>query len=127
MVSTETTDSLKQAFKELLDAEIELNRPQEDVVTLSACQSVRNSMKHMMRCFLDAHTLPVKENASLTDLRDQCMQINPMFAGIDLRDIECKGIDHAHCDGRYCLAIENVAICLTTANKLKSLVAEELK
>jgi len=127
MITNEMNNSLKQAFRDLLNAQIELNRPQEDVVTLSACQSVRNSMKQIMQVYLNGHGIPIKENESLADLHDSCLKINSSFAGVDLSNVECKGIGHAHCDGKYCLTIENVNSCIIGANQLKSLVWEELK
>jgi hypothetical protein len=52
MITQEISDSLKKAYKDLFNAENELSRPMEDVVTLSACQSVRNSMKQIMELYL---------------------------------------------------------------------------
>ena len=52
MNTLEFRNSLKQAEQALLSAESELNRPHEDVVTLSACQSVRTSMRDMMQLIL---------------------------------------------------------------------------
>ena len=127
MITKEISNSLKQACQELLNAETELNRPMEDVVTLSACQSVRNSMKQIMEIYLTGQSVEIKGNASLHDLHDSCLKINRSFADVDLSNIECKGTDHAHCDGKYCLTIENVNNCITAANQLKSLVWQELK
>jgi hypothetical protein len=127
MITKEINDSLRHAYRDLLNAEIELNRPQEDVVTLSACNAVRNSMKQMMQLYLAALLIPAKENPSLAELLDQCVKANQSFDKIDLGNIECKGIDHAHCDGRYCLSVDNVSDCLTAANQLKTLVWKEFK
>ncbi len=51
MITEEIRNSFMQANQVLLQAQTELNRPHEDVVTLSACQSVRASMKQMMHLY----------------------------------------------------------------------------
>ena len=126
MITNEISSSLKQAFYELQNAETELNRPLEDVVTLSACQAVRNSMKQIMHIYLKTHAVAAKEGASLSELLDSCIRLNSSFSGIDVTNIECKG-DHANCNGKYCLSIESVAGCLNAANRLKDLIWWELK
>ncbi len=127
MITNEISNSLKQAYREYLDAENELKRPHEDVVTLSACQSVRSSMKHIMELYLSAHAIPFDKNPSLSSLLEQCMKTSKEFSIVDFSNIECKGTDHAHCDGKYCLSIENVACCIDAANKLQNIVWTELE
>ena len=63
MITEEIRNSLKLADGELMQAETELTRPHEDVVTLSACQSVRASMKKMMHYYLMAHAVNNDDNA----------------------------------------------------------------
>lgn len=127
MINEEIRISLKLADRELLLAEHELNRPHEDVVTLSACQSVRSSMKDMMRLYLLAHGVNSRGNMSLQDLMDLCIKTNGAFSTIDISEIGCKGMEHEHCDGRYCLSIDSVSSCVTAANRLKKIVWKELK
>ena len=127
MLTKQNIESLKMAYRDILNAESELNRPHEDVVTLSACQSVRNAMKQMMSVYLNVHEVAVSNDPSLNDLAELCIQSSPAFSAIDLSNIECKGIGHSKCDGKYCLSIENVSCCLSAANKLKDLVWWELK
>jgi hypothetical protein len=127
MITKEISASMKQAWQDLLKAEAELNRPLEDVVTLSACRSVRNSMKQMMQLYLSAHAVKSQNESSLDDLHKLCIKSNKSFGDIDFGSIECKGMDHATCDGKYCLGVENVASCLMAANQLRDLIWWELK
>ena len=127
MITEEIRNSLKQADRELLIAQAELNRPHEDVVTISACQSVRSSMKHMMHIYLLAHAVDNNEKMSIEELMDLCVKANKLFSGVDIANIECKGVGHENCDGKYCLSIENVSCCVTAANQLKDIMWKEFK
>jgi hypothetical protein len=125
MITDEIRNSFKAADRSLALAQEELNRPHEDVVTLSACQSVRSSMKDMMHLYLLAHTVDNDEKASLEQLMDSCVKVNNLFSKVDIANIECKGLGHESCNGKYCLSIENVNCCLTAATQLRSIVRQE--
>ena len=127
MITEAISSSLKMVARQLSEAETELNRPQDDVVTISACQTIRNSMKDMMEIYLSANAIPLKQNASLDDLLIQCTGSSQAFSAVDLSNIECKGIGHNHCDGKYCLSVDNVTFCVNAANQLKSVVWNEFK
>jgi hypothetical protein len=126
MLSNEINNSLKIASQQLQNAENELNRPHEDVVTLSACQNVRNSMRDMMRLYLSARSIASDPNSSLSELMGSCIRANRAFIEVDISNIECKGLGHSQCDGKYCLAIENVACCLNAGKQVKNIVWKEL-
>jgi len=125
MITEKMNTSLRQAYKELLDAENELNRPLEDVVTLSACQSVRSAMSQMLQTYLAAFGQAPQPLACLSDLMEACKKISRDFEGVYIADIACKDIDHTHCDGKYCLSLEHVSGCIAAANKIKDIVWHE--
>ena len=127
MITEQIRNSLKQAAQELVLAEAELNRPHEDVVTLSACQSVRTSMKKMMHGYLLANDIKNDDKMSIEELMNACIPANESFSGIDISNIECKGMAHEKCEGKYCLSIENVSCCLAAAKELKDIIWFELK
>lgn len=115
------------AWNNLVNAEAELNRPNEDVVTLSACRSVRTAMNHMMGVYLVAHGLEYRPTASLQELADKCATANPAFSNKDMSHIACKGMGHDECDGKYCLSVASVSDCLSAASQLKDIVSFELQ
>ena len=125
MITDQIRVLLKKADSQIALAENELNRPHEDVVTLSACQSVRSSMKQMMRLYLLAHGVGSDDLNSNEDLMNACIKVNPSFSGVDISNIECKGMGHAQCEGKYCLSIENVSCCLAAAKQVKGIVWAE--
>jgi len=125
MMTPEVISSLKKAYVDLLNAEHELNRPEEDVVTLSACHNIRHSMRQMLNEYLKAHDLPTNAQGSLSALLEASSEVNDAFGRVDVSDIECKGMGATQCDGKYCLAIENVDCCLKAANQVKDIVWKE--
>ncbi len=127
MITQEIINSLKKAYKDLFSAENELSRPKEDVVTLSACQSVRNSMKQIMELYLSAHDIPFDPKGSMSGLLDKCVIANQAFVGVNITNIECRSDNHKDCNGKYCLSVEAVTHCLTAANRLKDLIWWEFK
>ena len=127
MITEEIRNSLKQAAGDLISAEAELNRPHEDVVTLSACVSVRSAMNRMLHLYLTTHAIGNDKQMSIDELLAACINANNTFSDIDISNIECKGLAHEKCEGKYCLSIENVSCCLAAANKVKAIVWSELK
>lgn len=123
----EIIQSLLLAERELSFAQEELRRPSEDVVTLSACQLVRASMKHIMRLYLMAQGVEWNHKMSFDDLMKSCIKTNRSFSKINVSEIECKNADYQHCDHKYCLSVDNVSGCLTAAKELRDIVWTELK
>jgi hypothetical protein len=127
MVTDEIRNSLQQALTELRIAEFELNRPHEDVVTMSVCYSARHSLVTMLRLFLMSNDVDQSKGNSLKDLLNQCINIDSQFSTIDVSEILCNELDHQACDGKYCLTVDKVNECVAVTNKFKTLVLEKMK
>jgi hypothetical protein len=127
MDTQQIINSLLLAERQLVFAQNELKRPNEDVVTLSACQLVRSSMKHIMRLYLLAQGEDWSAQKTLDGLMNLCISKNKAFSAVDIADIECKEMDHEKCDSRYCLTIDNVGKCVNAASQLKNIVWKEMK
>lgn len=127
MVTTEIKDSLRKTLLELNYAENELNRPIEDVVTLSICLTARKSISALMRDYLRSKEItPDKEN-SLQELLTQCKKADTQFKEIDISKILCSGHSHTQCEDKHCLSYNNVEECVTVAKTVKELVLNKLE
>jgi hypothetical protein len=129
MITTEIRSSLQKTLSELKIAEREMDRPIEDVMTLSICYTARNSMENLMHAYLSSKN---KENdkdkdKGLQDLLAKCREIDPKFKKISLKKIRCTGLSHSQCQDKYCLEHKTVAHCMAVANELKALVLKELE
>jgi hypothetical protein len=126
MVTTEIRNSLKYVIGHMKQAEHELNRPDEDVVTLSVCLDARNSMHSLIRIYLLCNGISNNEDMSLDALLDLCRKTDSSFSAIDMSHVVCRQLNTAACEGNYCLSHEQVRNCMNTANKLKSIVLHKL-
>ena len=127
MTKIKIKDSLKQSVKALKKAEVEINRPTEDVVTLSVCLTARQSMSSMMRIFMLSNSINHVDGPSINNLLDQCKTVDKQFESIDLSKMICKGLSTTECQNKYCLSIQNVSDCVETANQIKRLVMKKLQ
>ncbi len=127
MGTNEIKDLLKQAVEKLRIAEDELNRPCEDVVTLSVCLMARQYMSAMIRLFLLSKSIEHKEEESLSNLLNQCKAVDKQFESINLSKVFCCELNNAECENTHCLSIEKVNNCITIANQVKLIVLNKLK
>jgi len=126
MISNGNMSKLQTAYTGLLNAQAELNRPHEDVVTLSACQAMRSSMRMMMEAYLSIHDAPASDEASISELAEMCSRRNSAFAKVAMSNLDCRDAQHCDCDGKYCLSVTHVSGCLVAAHQVKEIVWKEL-
>lgn len=126
MITTEIRNSLKQVLAQLNHVGLELNRPHEDVVTLTVCSGARKSISDLMNIFLLSNSVSNNQNKSLDTLLNECKKMDSQFEQIDLSKIVCKEMNSSECEGKYCLDIKNVSDCFVVANKLKTIVLNKL-
>jgi|GEM_PF-1737077 len=126
MLTDEIRTLLQQAGMQLSAAEAELNRPLEDVVALSACQLVRDAVRHIMEGYLETHDLGHDDQMTIDELHFLCTTQNPLFTRVDLAGIECKCERPDHCRNGFCGSVEDIAGCVNAVNQMRSLVQSEL-
>ena len=118
---------LNDMLTQLHHAGEELNRPSNDVVSISVCNVSRESMKAMMRVFLLNHGINILTQKSIREFMDHCIAIDKEFASIDMSCIGCQQMDQKACESKYCMAYHDVDSCLKVTNKIKDLVLKKLK
>lgn len=117
---------IKETLSQLQYAQGELQRPSKDVVSISVCNTSRESMKAIMHVFLLSRGVNIETRRSIRELMDNCVKVEPDFASISLKGVGCNELDQTACDGKYCMGHEEVDACLTTANKIKDLVLKKM-
>jgi hypothetical protein len=120
-------ESLKQTADGLRASNEELNRPQENVVSISVCHHTQDAMKRMMQLYLEHHGTQTDDNAGLGELFDECYRRNPAFIQADIAHIDCKDLDARACGEQYCLSVDAVTCCSHVARQLKDVIWSELK
>ena len=125
MKNNTVLDLLQDSSAMLQIAAGELERPNEDVVALSACQCTRNSVIGFLRSYLLEKKSLFKFHNSLETLLAECAMIDPAFRNIDISCFICKAED-GDCSGGYCLAHHKVHECYERAQIIKEFVLSKL-
>jgi hypothetical protein len=126
MVTPELKQSLKDALDQIRIAEDEMNRPEEDMVILSACMGARKAISGLMSSYLTSIRNNDIGDKNLNDLLSLCKKSDPSFNSIELTGVVCSHMNTHECDGMYCLGEDRVSDCIKIANSLKAIVFDKL-
>ena len=118
---------LKNSFEFLNIAKQELFRPLEAAVTLCVCQSTRNAATGFLSSFLLSKSILNIEDKSLSELLNQCAEIDPQFNSIDLSCFECRTVKSNKCEDKYCLSMAKVKACYEKTQAISELVSAKFK
>ena len=127
MKKEDFTAKLNKIIADIEAAEEEINRPMEDVVTLSACYKVRNSITEILKLFLDKSSVKYSSSSNLDQLYILCKTTEKEFENIDISKVYCKKENDELCGDKYCLDVNKVAECINVANELKSVILKKIK
>jgi hypothetical protein len=99
----------------------ELNRPQEDVATLSVCRGTKLTMDLFVSAFLLKNNVDPEKFKSLNERYEKCKILDPDFSKVDIYQLDC--LDKNACDmSRYCLSVAKVNECLKIAEDIRNKV-----
>jgi hypothetical protein len=126
MSNSKLTPSLKHALKSFQIAEAELNRPSEDMVTLCACQHMRNSVNDFLESFLAGKSIDIIEDKTFDELIQYCTRVDAQFKAIDSSCFLCNMNNTKNVTAKYCLSPKKVNECFVEARMLKNLVLAKL-
>jgi hypothetical protein len=118
-------DLLNDASAMLQIASDELSRPGDDVVTVGACQCIRNSVVGFLRSYLLEKKSLFKFHNSLEKLLLECIMLDSTFSSIDISCFLCKTED-GDCSHIYCLTHHRVHECFECAKMIKEFVLSKL-
>ena len=112
---------LEDGKKRLNEANQELYKPREDVVTYLVCKNSQNAIESYLRGYLGYKGISLIENENIEKLLNRCKLIDPNFNKIDLSMVTCKGSD---VDSRYCSEVKKVSSCFEAADSLDTLLKQ---
>lgn len=99
----------------------ELNRPEEDVVSLSVCKGTKMTLDMFISAFLLKNNVDPNTMDSVIERYEKCLILDPTFKKIDIYQLDCmndKGCDAS----RYCLSVKKVNDCLKIAEDIRTKV-----
>ncbi len=110
------------AIQKLKEANDELCRPAEDVVSFMVCQNSHIAIENYLKGFLIENGIDPEASASVDSLYEQCKAVNRNFEKVNLSGFECE----AHqLDSRFCNGVTNVSRCYDIADSLDTFLREE--
>ncbi|MCC6721928.1 MAG: hypothetical protein IT243_06975 [Bacteroidia bacterium] len=126
MKNKELENRINKIISDIEIAEEEIYRPLEDVVTLSVCYKVRNSIAEILKLFLDSKNVKYNNNNNLETLFSLCTSNVKDFDTIDISKVYCKSENNTSCNDKYCLSLNKVAECITIAENLRDIILKKL-
>ena len=127
MKKNKIAENINKLIIELENTKEEINRPLEDVVTLSVCFKVRNSITEILKLFLDSISVKYKKENSLEQLFSICKNSTKGFDNIDISKVYCNNETNTNCNDKYCQSINKVAECISVAERLNEVIINKIK
>ncbi|MEM9325884.1 MAG: hypothetical protein AAGA85_09515 [Bacteroidota bacterium] len=119
-----TTENLiSKALQEYERVREELNRPQEDLVMIAACELVKKSITDFLEAFLAESGVETFERGDLLQLQSACMTVDLRFADLDFSSIACLSEEDSYA---YTNNLEDQRLTgyVNTLERVKDLVLE---
>ena len=111
-----------EALQKLREANDELCRPEEDVVTSLVCSNSHAAIESYLRGFLMLHSVVPGKEEPIANLYEQCKAINSHFEEVHLSGFECN----AHKDeSRFANKSSKYSRCFDIADSLDTFLRRE--
>ncbi len=112
----------EEAILKLREANDELCRPEEDVVSQLVCSNSKHAIVNYLRGFLLQNKIETSDDEAIDSLYDQCKAINKHFEEVNLSGFECD----AHKDeSRFCNESSKFSRCFDIADMLDIFLRRE--
>lgn len=121
-MKTKANELFDDAIEKLNEANEELFKPKEDVVSYMICKNAQFAVENFLRGYLIKNGIDEKEFKTIDSLYAQCEKINPKFKKVDLSDFDCKS---HNLDSRYCEEVSKVSTCFAAADNLDTFFRQE--
>lgn len=111
-----------EAVKNVNEANDELCRPEEDVVSVLVCKKAQRATENFLRGFLLDHGIEPKNESTLDELYLECKKLNPNFSKVSLTSFDCLS---EKLNTKSCNELVKVNSCYSTATNLDTFLREE--
>jgi hypothetical protein len=108
--------------RKLQEADQELYKPEEDVVSLVICRSTIGSIENYLKGFLTLRGFDIEDDQTLGDLMERCRMLDSKFRSINIEEIDCRNVKDPDL---HCEEIEKFGACYEVADKLDTLLRKK--
>lgn len=111
------------AAQKLNQANKELYKPEEDIVTYLVCKNSQFAIENYLKGYLLKKGMEPNENETIDSLYQKCIKINKGFENVNLSDFNCKSSNDL--ESEFCNNISKVSKCLDVAEELDTFLRKE--
>tara|TARA_R110002049_G_scaffold135233_5_gene294778 strand:+ start:8414 stop:8791 length:378 start_codon:yes stop_codon:yes gene_type:complete len=111
------------AAQKLNQANKELFKPEEDIVTYLVCKNSQYAIENYLKGYLLKKGIEPNEHETIESLYKQCKKINKGFENIDLSDFNCKSSPDL--ESKFCNDVSKVNKCFDAADELDTFLRKE--
>ena len=116
------TKLFQKASEKLDQANAEICRPEEDIVSYVVCKNAQVAIENYLKGFLFKNGVDASKYNTIDTLFEQCKLINNKFEKVSLSTINCKSEEFST---SYCNDLPRVSNCFDIANNLDTFLREE--
>jgi HEPN domain-containing protein len=113
----------ENAAKKLNQANKELFKPEEDIVTYLVCKNAQYAIENYLKGYLLKNGIEPKDNETVDSLYEKCKKINKRFETVDLSDFNCKSSNDL--ESKFCNSVSKVNKCFDAADELDTFLRRE--
>ena len=122
LMDQKAKDHFEKAENQLSEANKELYKPSEDVVSFLVCKNSLFAIENYLKGYLALRGFETKSEETLDHLLERCRLLNNKFNQISIDTIDCS-MDHKA--NKFCEDINKVSSCFNTADSLDSFLRKQ--
>lgn len=122
-MEAKSREFFKEGYARLSEANRELYKPEEDVVSYLVCKNAQHAVESYLKGYLLKNGVDVVNFDTIDSLYQACCKINPRFEGVKMSDFTCLNVKIGN--ARYCNEVSKVSHCFQAANDLDTFLREE--
>lgn len=122
-METEAIKYFVNAAQKLDQANKELFKPEEDIVTYLVCKNSQYAIENYLKGYLLRKGIEPSEHQTIDSLYEECKKINKDFEKVDLSEFNCKS--SLDLDSKYCNNVSKVNKCFDAADSLDTFLRQQ--
>lgn len=122
MKDPKASEHFEKASKDIREANQELYKPEEDVVSFVVCKNSLGAIENYLKGYLASRGFNTSSDETIGALMDRCRMLDKNFQSIKVEAIDCRNTkeDNLHCD-----EISKFSACYNVADQLENLLLKK--
>lgn len=112
----------EEAVEKLKEANKELYRPKEDIVSYLVCKNAQYAIKNYLSGYLLQNGIDTSNHDTIDALYNQCVLIDKRFKKVNFSEFNCTT---QTISTEYCNEVSRVSNCLNIADNLDTFLRQE--